>query len=249
MLRNVLRRLAGRPRPPRRDDFDWSVYHREYRAQLEEISRLHTQRLEAGDARFEGGRILLRQGLLPLHPNHACIYETVHALAPASVIEIGCGGGDHIRNLGLLFPRLELSGYDRSSEQLALLAERSPWLSSKVRVLDVTGELPAGLQPAELVFTQAVVMHIHDGGGHLRALSNMFRLATRYVVLMENWRSHPFLEDLRRLSAAGQLAWPAPHFYVRRFAGKPRLMLVSSETLGEEPLRDYRQLLEAMDPA
>ena len=40
-------------------------------------------------------------------------------------------------------------------------------------------------------------MHLHDGNGHRVALTNMFRAARKHVVLMENWRRHPYVDDLR----------------------------------------------------
>lgn len=84
------------------DDFDWEFYTDHYRAELERGSREHTLILKPGDYQFEGGRLLKKTACLPLHPNHRLLYEMLLQLQPATLMEIGCSGGDHLHNLGLL---------------------------------------------------------------------------------------------------------------------------------------------------
>jgi SAM-dependent methyltransferase len=227
------------------DDYDWTLYHLDYRAQLEAIEKDVRLRLREGDAHIVEGRMVVSGAGLSLHPNHTCLYETIGALAPSSVIEIGCGGGDHLHNLGVLYPSIERKGFDRSPEQLKFLAERSPHLAKLVSVLDATMPPAANPPQADVVYTQAVIMHIQAGNGHLVALHNIFRMARKQVVLMENWKRHPFVDDIRGLYEDGMLAWK-PRFYYRTFDGKPHLLVVSKEELPFDPLVDYRQLTEAM---
>lgn len=233
-------RRRGRPSAFGADDFDWRAYSREYRTELAAIERTHATRLDPGAYRYADGAVTHVAGL-PLHPNHRLIYETVLRLRPTSVFEVGCGGGDHLHNLHVLDSSIELHGGDRSEEQLGLLRERSPDLPADVRLLDITLPHSARLPVVDVAYTQAVLMHIQTGNGHLVALSNLFRLARRQVVLMENWTRHPFLADVRRLHANGMLPWPELHAYFRRspeLDGRPHLMVLSAQELPFEPLAD-----------
>jgi len=242
------RRIAGLARRllPVQDDEDWRDYRRHYEKDLEDVAVLHTQKLEPGDFSIADGSIVLRAGLKALHPNAAGLYETIAALAPKSVLEVGCGGGDHLHNLGVLFPDLSRHGLDVSAGQLALLRERSPHLAPLVRQCDITETLPPAEYAADVAYTQAVIMHIQRKGRHLAALANVFKMARRHVVLMENWWRHWFMDDIVMLHECGRIAWPSLHFYVRRYQERPLLMVVSSEQLPFEPLTDYRVLLDAM---
>ena len=229
----------------RRDDFDWSRYPQQYRQQVTELAGEHTLKLSEGDFKFSDGKLSLRDGLRPLHPNHRLLYETILLLNPKTAIEIGCGGGDHLHNLSLLQPNLRLQGFDRSEEQLRFLHERSPELQAPVDVLDITLPYSRLLPTADVCYTQAVIMHIQAGNGHLVALSNLFHLATKQVVLMENWTRHAFMDDIQMLFDEKMIPWNDLRFYFRRspeLDNRPHIMVVSSEILDFEPLTAYGQL-------
>jgi len=254
LLRSVRGRIRGRRDTARpgefaADDFDWRSYSREYRGELKAIEKQHTLRLAPGDYLLEAGALRARSAKLPLHPNHRLLYETILQLAPGSVMEVGCGGGDHLHNLSVLAPAMTIHGADRSEDQLQFLRERSPHLRAELRQLDVTLPFSEGLPRVDLCYTQAVIMHIKTGNGHLVALSNLFRMAARQVVLMENWRSHPFVADLRFLHGRRMIPWSDLHCYFRRapeLGGRPHLMVVSASRLDYEPLEDDRILVKAM---
>lgn len=230
----------------RSDDFDWTTYNESYAKQLAKMERDHTLKLAPGDAILAHNALVLRAGLKPLHENHAALYTAIATLAPKTAIEIGCGGGDHLHNLGLLTPAIDIRGFDRSDGQLSYLRQRSPHLADKVGVLDITMPPSRNLPTADLVYTQAVLMHIQAGNGHLVALANMTRIARDTMVLMENWRRHPFQDDIRRLHELGCLAWDEVHFHVWRLAGRPKAMVVSRTALPLEPLGAYADLVGAM---
>jgi SAM-dependent methyltransferase len=227
------------------DDFDWRAYSTHYAEELKEVEKDHTTRLSPQDYRFADGRLTQQSSILPLHPNHRLLYETLLQLQPASVLELGCGGGDHLYNLSILAPQIQVAGVDRSIEQLTLLERRSPGLRAVVSQADITCPLPASLSPVDIAYTQAVIMHIQTGEHHLTALANLFEIATKQVVMIENWERHPFLEDIRRLHAQGRIPWKSLHFYFRRapeFGDKPHLMVISAVPLDYEPLEDYNAL-------
>ena len=225
------------------DDFDWTTYNAQYAKQLVGIERTQTTKLAPGDFEWaDNNALALGRGVKPLHPNHHCLYETIAAVGAQSAIEIGCGGGDHLHNLQLLFPDLDLWGYDRSEGQLSFLRERSPHLRDIVQARDMT--LPHGpdLRAAEVVYTQAVIMHIHAGNGHLVALSNACRMAKRAVVLMENWHRHNSVDDRKMLQAQGMLDWPEMHFSIRRWEDKPHILLASPTPLPFETIETIEPL-------
>ncbi len=225
------------------DDFDWGSYNEQYAKQLVGIERTQTTKLAPGDFAWTvDGTLSLGADVKPLHPNHHCLYETVGALQVTSVIEIGCGGGDHLHNLQLLFPGLDLFGYDRSEGQLSFLRQRSPHLSGLVQARDMTLPYSPDLRPADVVYTQAVIMHIHAGNGHFVALSNACRMARRAVVLMENWHRHDYVTDLKMLQQRGMIDWPEIHFSIRRWRDRPHVLLVSPSVLPFEPIDSIEPL-------
>jgi hypothetical protein len=71
-----------------RDDYNWATYRSDYERDLAEVSTYSTQKLSRGDFSIDNGCIVLRPDLKPLHPNHACLYETIGSLSPSSVIEV-----------------------------------------------------------------------------------------------------------------------------------------------------------------
>jgi SAM-dependent methyltransferase len=229
------------------DDYDWRSYREEYASELRRIAKSHSQQLRPGQYEYVNGSLEERVGeAAPLHPNHRLLYETILQLGPGSVLEAGCGGGDHLHNLSLLAPDIELWGLDRSPEQLAFLGERTPHLRARSSIFDLSLPFSQNLPSVDLCFTQAVLMHIHTGNGHLVGLSNLFRMSQRQVVLMENWSRHQFLEDVQRLHREGMIPWLDLFCYFRRapeYGDKPHLMVLSSEPLEYEALDDYAVLL------
>jgi SAM-dependent methyltransferase len=234
VIRSRLRKLHIK------DDYDWKAYPIEYSAQLSEISRQHTLKLAPGDYAFREGNLSRMMEVPPLHPNHRLLYETILQLRPESVMEIGCGGGDHLYNLMTLTPETKLYGCDISPQQLEFARTRSPNLSAALQTVDITNGVSVKILPkADLCFTQAVIMHIRSRSRYLHALRNLFTLAIKYVVLMENWSRHNFMLDIKSLWEVGNLPWTNVNFYYRIAPeyGRPHLMVVSTQ-----PLKNYTVL-------
>lgn len=230
------------------DDYDWELYNSTYRGEVAKIGKSHTLHLTQDNSLFEEGRLSMKSGHKPMHPNHRLLYETILQLEPRSVTEIGCGGGDHVRNLSLLAPSAKIFGYDRADRQLAFLRERSPHLSDFVRQLDISMPLPQTIPQTEVCYTQAVVMHIQAANSHFVALSNLFRIATEQVVLMENWTRHDFMGDIQMMFDQQMLSWESIHFYFRRapeFDNSPHLMIVSRQPLPQYETLNRYELLRA----
>lgn len=234
------RLLAGAPDDYEGDDFDWSRYHLEYSQQIRELESANTLRLDAGQWAMRDGSLELNWGL-PLHENHKALYETIAALSPSSVLEAGCGGGDHLHNLSLLMPGAQIRGIDRSDGQLGVLRRRNPEFASRVSVVDLTLPHPTDLPRADVVFAQAVLMHIQTGSGHRVALWNLFDLAESQVVLMENLERHDLVRDIQDLWSRRILAWDSLHLYQERASGRPPIIVASRSptdvALDEIPIR------------
>jgi len=127
---------------------------------------------------------------------------------------------------------------------LQFLRQRHPQLNASVRQQNITQPLPHDFPKVDVAYSQAVIMHIHEGDAHLRALENMCRFSTRAVVLMENWARHHFFDDLRRLHGEGlNPQWDRMNLYFRRLKGKPYILIASPLELPFEPLTNYDCLL------
>lgn len=190
----------------------------------------------------------INKNIKPLHPNHRLIYETILQLSPSSVFELGCGGGDHLFNLSILDPKIKLYGVDISPEQIKWLHQRHPDLKANVEPLDITLPHPDGSPVVDIAFTQAVIMHIKTGNNHLKALENLFKYARKQVILMENWTTHNFMDDIQQLFQNNSFSWTNIYFYYRRTTEhkSPYLMIISQIPLDYPKLTNYKILEDSV---
>lgn len=228
------------------DDFNWRKYHVTYNRQIMDITNEFTLVLSKDEYQIVEGKILLNSMLSPLHPNHKLLYETIYRLNPKSVLEVGVGGGDHIHNLHLLLPEAKFYGVDISQNQIDLLLHRHPDLKNicRLAVADVTKkDVLNTFGKVDLVYTQAVLMHVRRGNRHILALKNMFNMSN-YVVLMEHWARHNFFDDITRIFQERDLLWPELNIY-KNDSGEQVLMILSRKELKEfSPLRSNEELLK-----
>lgn len=230
-----LNRLLYKNRKFYDDDFDWDNYTNDsYERRLKsDIESTFSTVVNPDDAQVDrrAGNVVLKGR--PLHPNHQLILDAILQLSPQSVHEIGCGGGDHVENARRLFPEIKVTGGDRSAMQLSLARQRHPGLRGRgsLGIQDITMPHSAHWPVADLVYSQAVVMHIHTAVSHLVALANMTRIARRYILLVENFQCHNFVRDVSTLHQGGHLEWDRLHIY--RFDGSTggKAILLSPETL------------------
>ncbi|MDA7926714.1 class I SAM-dependent methyltransferase, partial [Verrucomicrobiales bacterium] len=172
------------------------------------------------------------------------LYETILLLSPDSVLEIGCGGGDNLRNLDTLNSSFDLFGVDISNSQLELLKQRHPELSCNTAIADAA--LPGfSHRQVDLVYTQAVIMHIGEKDGrHIRALENAIKTSQQYIVLMENWEKHNFFNDVNVIFAKGVEGWDEHFLYYREseLSNATKVMIISKGELDYSLLTDSGQL-------
>lgn len=231
------------------DDFNWNLYNQHYRGELTEIQKVNTLRIAEGDYNFIDNLLVLQQNILPLHPNHRLLYETILQLNPNKIIEIGCGGGDHLHNLSILSSRIDLFGLDLSKDQILYLTQRNPDLKARIEQFDITLPFSGLLPSVDIAYTQAVIMHLKTANNYLIALSNLFKLAQNQVILMENWTAHNFMDAICFLFDKKMIPWQNIYFYCQRspeLNNQPHLMIISAYKLDYEELIDYEQLRQPL---
>lgn len=248
---NLLRQLFYKKRKYYDDDFDWEnytadSYHRRLKGDVETTYRAIST---GGELSFDAvtGKVTSQGD--PIHPNQCAILEAIGQLAPASVHEAGCGGGDHVANAQVLFPEVHVTGGDRGATQLDLALQRHPHLRGRIGQQDITMPFSTAWPQADLVYTQAVIMHIHTAVSHLVALSNLTRMARKYVLLMENQQCHNFVADLTALHEGGHLAWEDLHIHSFTGSTGARAILLAREPLEYPVLRSDLQIREGLNPS
>ncbi|MFY9213070.1 MAG: class I SAM-dependent methyltransferase [Aestuariivita sp.] len=245
---SVFKRLFYKNRKFYDDDFDWEnytadSYHRRIQTDIETQFRASS----TGDQLSfdpETGQVSTRDA--DIHPNQLLILETIGQLRPASVHEVGCGGGDHLATAAQLFPTSDFTGGDRGATQLELALRRHPELNGKLGLQDITMPFSHAWPKPEMVYTQAVIMHIHTAVSHFVALSNLVRQAQKYVVLVENPQCHNFVADLEVLMAGGHLDWSEMHIHMLTGSTGGRGILLSKEALDYPRLTSDAQLRDGI---
>lgn len=178
-----------------RDDFDWNTYtQQDYERQVfQQIQKQDGMDLLITKyGRDENNHF---QFFDNLHPNWKELYHLADVLNVNSIYEVGCGSGQHLINLRVLNPNVKLAGCDYAQSQIDLGFSRLNLhnydFAKDLRVVDMTEPLNDGVEQYELVYTQAVVMHLaYDRAKKM--LANMCRLSSKYILMIENILHHNF---------------------------------------------------------
>jgi len=244
MLKKIFGRLTYKNRKFYDDDFDWENYTADsYRRRISsDIEPQFSTSLEGNQFRFDSQNGTVSGLGKELHPNVQLILEAIGQLGPQSLHEVGCGGGDHVANAKTLFPEIQVTGGDRGASQLAMALERHPELEGKIGLQDITMPFTNQWPQVDLVYSQAVLMHIHTAVSHFVALSNLTRIARKYILLVENVQCHNFVADLSALHAGGHLAWKSLFLYYLEGSTGARGILLSNEKLSYPELLSDEQL-------
>lgn len=245
---NLFRQLFYKNRKFYDDDFDWDNYTRDsYQRRLKKDVEAEYRAVSSeGELSFDAATGRVDTHGQPIHPNQQLILEMIGRLAPASVHEVGCGGGDHVANAAMLFPQVEVTGGDRGASQLDLALRRHPQLAGKLGLQDITMPFSARWPNPDLVYTQAVIMHIHTAVSHFVALANMVRMARNYVLLVENQQCHNFVRDVQALFDGGHLEWDSLHIHLAEGSTGARGILLSKQRLDLPMLESDRQIRDGV---
>ena len=224
------------------DGVNWKTYNKHYLEELKIIEKTNTTVINNQDIFIEDGKIRYRDiNQKPLLINHELLYETIIDLNPKSVLEVGCGAGDHLANLKSLDQDLECYGTELLEEQLNSLNVRHPNNKFNLNLANITLK-DCALPEAELVYTNAVLMHITEKKQRFQnALTELFSAATEHIVLMENWTQHNFYESVK-IVLQDKPDWKI-YFRAADNDNQTRVMVISKSKLKYEPLVDYNDLL------
>lgn len=230
----------------KKDMFNWKRYNLHYRGELKEIAKTLTLTLQPNDYSFIDSKLIqTNKDIKPLHENWRILYETILQLEPESVLEMGCGNGMHLNNIQTLSPKIKLSGIDLDEKQLNFLKETYPKLNANTLLADATTLFPNNYIPLfDLAFTQAVIMHIHEDDKHKIALANLFNTAKKYVILVERWKNHTYIKDIKDLLSKKIIKWDKINFYYKNYPSTnvPCLIICSPEQLSYPALSSDEKL-------
>ena len=248
---SLLGRLLYKSRKFYDDDFDWNTYTADSyeRRIVGDIEANFQAVAEQDQLKFNAATGTLEVQGRDLHPNHQLVLEAIGRLQAKSVHEIGCGGGDHVANGKTVFPDVTYTGGDRGQTQLDLAKQRHPHLAGSLMLQDITMPLSRHWPRAELIYSQAVLMHIHTAVSHFVGLANMVNSSDRFVLLMENYQCHNFIADIQALQKGGHFDWPEMH--IHRFDGSTgaRAILLARDKQDLPELTSDAQIREGLKPS
>jgi SAM-dependent methyltransferase len=115
----------------------------------------------------------------------------------ASVVDLGCGGGNLLGEIRTRRPDVRLAGVDLSPAQIDANRARLPevgWYAADLAVPSAASELPA--HTFDAVLASEIVEHVPDAGVFLR---NALRLAAPGGRLLLSTQSGPVRETERRV--------------------------------------------------
>jgi ubiquinone/menaquinone biosynthesis C-methylase UbiE len=150
-----------------------------------------------------------------------CFLQTyLGMLAPAKILEFGCGFGRHLSYL-INIPELDCYGCDQSSTMLEGLSRWAPeaWMSDRIKLVEPLAKLPYADKTFDAVFTSSVLIHVAPAHvlGILRELT---RVTRHEIIHVENnsvehtklsspehdgcWM-HPLVDLYREIGAVAQV--------------------------------------------
>tara|TARA_A100001015_G_scaffold319292_1_gene441731 strand:+ start:706 stop:1620 length:915 start_codon:yes stop_codon:yes gene_type:complete len=231
-------------KPKLNDDFDWNRYHVFYSQELIDGGKNFSLIIKDNFI-IKKDKVIKKKNVLDLHPNHKLLYETILKLNPKDILEVGCGGGDHLANLSELNKKFKLFGIDRSNEQLQILKKRHPNLKIPLQIKDITKK-NSKIKKVDLIYTQAVLMHISETKNRFNyALQNILKSSKKHIIFIENWKSHHFLNEINEIIENNKKFKSYKLYFTKLDKDESVTALVLSKSiLPFLKLTNYKQLLQ-----
>jgi len=174
------------------DDYKWEEYTNQYSKQiLEEIKPVRELLLK--DFSVADNDIKFYDNLCA---NWKELYYQVVRTGVSSVLECGCGSGQHLQNLYTINNKLDLCGCELLQSQIDFGRTKlgiSESVLKNITVLDmsVVGAHKHFKKKFDFVYTQAVLMHLSTKKV-VTFVENMVQLSNRYILVLENPRDHEY---------------------------------------------------------
>jgi S-adenosylmethionine-diacylgycerolhomoserine-N-methlytransferase len=130
------------------------------------------------------------------------VQEVKHRLQPAHILEIGCGTGANLAQLGRLFPAAQLTGIDTSAEMLLIAERKLRGLGNQVNLREGYYRAPLGLRPAPDLICFSYCLSMMDSGVGEAIAAAAFDLAPggRLAVVDFHGSRHPWFRRWMRLN-------------------------------------------------
>ena len=215
------------------DDYIWEDYHSEYRNEIINHAKKYLLNLPKKNT-FNNNKLFYKS-TKKLHPNHQTLYEVIKALNPKSIIELGCGGGFHVSNLKKILPKSKIIGLDRSPDQVNFAKMNYPNFANFFLVKNFSSffnKFEVLKYQSDIIYSQAVLMHIQKNTDYESVIKNTLLLSKKYIVLVESWPRHDFVEDYLRIK---NFLYPSMNlfFYIKKNpqVGKFLALIISKKTI------------------
>ncbi len=119
------------------------------------------------------------------HIQELMLADYLRHLAPARVLEFGCGVGRHLRYASRI-PGIDIYGYDQSPTMTAAIHTWSSpdWFREHIVVGEPVGRLPYPDQHFDLVYTSEVLIHVAPAD-LLAILKELIRISRRQILHIE----------------------------------------------------------------
>ena len=166
------------------DDFEWqSQYPIAHHAQTHDIETNGDFLFELPrHSSIENGKVKIPSYYTKdLHINHRFLFETIIEKNPETVFEVGCGYGNNLVGIKRLLPEIKLFGCDISDKQLYVATQRYYECKEFGLMLGDFLELNIPKDSFDLVFSQAVLMHMSTNRA-MKALEKMVDISNKWIV-------------------------------------------------------------------
>jgi ubiquinone/menaquinone biosynthesis C-methylase UbiE len=133
------------------------------------------------------------------HPHRLLIVDVLKRFVWTSLMEIGCASGPNLLVLKRFFPRADLGGIDINKDAIAVAKQTFDGMGFFLEVGDSEDILMSD-RSCDVVLADMTLMYLNRRQAR-RALTEMFRIARKRIVLVELHSANPMKRALLRLSS------------------------------------------------
>lgn len=174
------------------------------------------------------------------HPHRLWLVEQLKTIRFSSLFEIGCGPGANLVPIGIVFPRVAIGGADVNPEAIALARETFPpqtlfEVGSGDNLMMSDDSTDVALSDMCLIYVSPLEIK--------RYLSEMKRIARRYIVLVEFY--HPSFWERLKMTFAGRYTHDYPQLLENMGCSDIQVRKMPPELWPGAKDNDFRYLIVA----